>query len=61
MEWLALWCLFALFSAIVAWKKGLRGIEWALVGLFLGPIGLLALSLPPKPRGQTQPAVIRPS
>lgn len=42
-----LWLLFAIFSAMIANGKGRSGLAWFLVGLLLGPFGLLVAFLPP--------------
>ncbi len=41
MTFLFLWFLFGLISAIVASRKGRSGCGWFLLGVLLGPFGLL--------------------
>jgi hypothetical protein len=41
MTFLFLWFLFGLISAIVASKKGRSGCGWFLLGVLLGPFGLI--------------------
>jgi len=46
MLYLILWSLFAIFSAVIASAKNRGAIEWALIGFFLGPFGLIVGLLP---------------
>jgi hypothetical protein len=41
MELLVFWVLFGIASAVVASKKGRSGFGWFLIGVLLGPFGLL--------------------
>jgi hypothetical protein len=46
MEYVALWILFAIFSAIFAGRKNRSSVGWFFVGLLFGPFGLLVLAFP---------------
>lgn len=46
MEYVALWILFAIFSAIFAGQKNRSSVGWFFVGLLFGPFGLLVLAFP---------------
>jgi hypothetical protein len=41
MEWLVIWLLFGIGAAIVATNKGRSGCGWFLLGVLLGPFGLI--------------------
>ncbi len=41
MEFIVIWFLFGLVSAIVAANKGRSGCGWFILGFLLGPFGLL--------------------
>ena len=41
MEYIALWAMFGVAAAIVGSNRGGSGGNWFLVGLLLGPIGLV--------------------
>lgn len=41
MEILLIWLLFGIVSSVVASKKGRDGCGWFLVGVLLGPFGLI--------------------
>lgn len=41
MELLLIWFLFGIISAVVASNKGRSGFAWFLIGVLLGPFGLL--------------------
>jgi hypothetical protein len=46
MEYIALWLLFAVFSAVIASAKNKSAVGWFLIGLFFGPFGLVVGLLP---------------
>jgi hypothetical protein len=41
MEFVVLWILFGVVSAVVGSKKGRSGCGWFTIGFLLGPIGLI--------------------
>lgn len=41
MGYLVVWLLFGIFSAVIASNKNRSVVTWFLVGLFLGPFGLI--------------------
>jgi len=41
MEFIVIWFLFGLTSAVVANQKGNSGCLWGLMGFLLGPFGLI--------------------
>ncbi len=41
MEYFIIWLLFGIISAVVASNKGRSGFGWFIIGLLLGPIGLI--------------------
>ena len=41
MEYLVLWILFGVVSAVVANKKGRSGCGWFIIGVLLGPFGFI--------------------
>ena len=41
MEWLIVWLLFGVASAVVATNKGRSGFGWFLLGVLLGPFGFI--------------------
>lgn len=41
MEYLIIWFLFGIVSAVIASKKGRSGCGWFLLGVLLGPFGLI--------------------
>ena len=46
MEYIVLWLLFAVFSAVIASAKNKSAVGWFLIGLFFGPFGLVVGLLP---------------
>ena len=58
MELALLWLVFAVFAMIGATQKNRSGVGWFLVGLLLGPFGLLVY-LMPKARFQTSRDTLR--
>ena len=42
MELIVIWIAFGVLSAVVATGKGRDGCGWFLMGILLGPIGLIA-------------------
>ena len=51
MEYLVVWLLFGIISAVVASNKGRSGCGWFLLGLLLGPFGLILVLVLPKDQG----------
>ena len=47
MEFVLLWIICGIASGVIASAKGRSGLGWALVGFFLGPIGLLTAGFMP--------------
>jgi len=45
---LLIWLLFGVAAAIIGNNKGRSGCVWLLVGLLLGPIGLILVLLAPR-------------
>lgn len=41
MEFLMIWLLFGIVSAVIASNKGRNGCGWFLLGVLLGPFGLI--------------------
>ena len=37
------WLLFGMWTAIVATRRGGRGLHWVFIGVFLGPLGPLVV------------------
>ncbi len=56
MEFVALWILFGVFSALIASSRSLSGCGWGLLGIFSGPFGLLVAALP-----KVDPVATRPT
>lgn len=46
MEYVAIWLLCAIFSAILASYKNRNPVGWFFVGLIFGPFGLLVIAFP---------------
>ncbi|MGD9818321.1 MAG: hypothetical protein AB7V04_06435 [Desulfomonilaceae bacterium] len=46
MEFVAIWILFGIFSAIFAGQKNRSTVGWFLIGCLFGPFGLLVLAFP---------------
>lgn len=42
MEFIVIWIAFGVLSAVVATGKGRDGCGWFLMGILLGPIGLIS-------------------
>jgi hypothetical protein len=53
MEILLVWILFGVVAGVVATNKGRSGCSWFLLGVLLGPFGLILSLIVPK----NQPAV----
>jgi hypothetical protein len=47
---LVIWLILGVASAIIGSNKGRSGCVWLLVGLILGPIGLILVLLAPRTR-----------
>lgn len=41
MEFLGIWLLFGVVTAVVASNKGLSGCSWFFIGTLLGPFGFI--------------------
>jgi len=48
MEYIIGWLLFGIISAVVASTKGRSGCGWFILGVFLGPFGLILSLVVPK-------------
>lgn len=48
MEFLLIWCLFGIVSALIASSKGRSGAGWFFLGLLIGPFALVVALLPSK-------------
>ena len=48
MEFIIIWLLFGIISAVVASTKGRSGCGWFILGVFLGPFGLILSLVVPK-------------
>ncbi len=48
MELVFVWFLIGIISAVVASSKGRSGCGWFLLGVFLGPLGLILSLVMPK-------------
>lgn len=48
MEFLIIWLLFGIVSAIVASNKGRSGCGWFALGVLLGPFGVILALVVPK-------------
>lgn len=48
MEWILLWILIGIASAVVAANKGRSGCGWFALGFLLGPVGLILALVVPK-------------
>ena len=46
MEWLVLWLIFGITSAVIANSKGRSGCGWFALGILFGPFGLIVAFLP---------------
>ena len=46
MEYIFIWLLFAIFSAVIASSKNKSTVGWFLIGLLFGPFGLVVGLLP---------------
>ena len=46
MEWLFLWLICGIASAVIASNKGRSGLGWFLLGMLMGPFGLMVALLP---------------
>lgn len=46
MEFLLIWLLFGIASALIASAKGRSGCGWFLLGVLIGPFGLIVIVLP---------------
>lgn len=53
MEFLIIWLLFAVFSAVLASAKNRSGLGWFFCGFFFGPFGLLVAFMPPIKEGES--------
>ncbi len=50
MEFIVIWLLFGAISAAIANSKGRSGCSWFLVGVLLGPFGLIFALISSKKR-----------
>ena len=58
MEFLVIWLLFGVVSAVVATNKGRSGCGWFILGVLLGPFGfILALLASPERKKVEEQAV----
>ena len=58
MEYLLIWCLFGIVTAVIASGKGRGAAAWFFIGILLGPFGLiLALTTKPDEEAITSKAV----
>ena len=47
MEFVVIWIVFGLISAVVASNKGRSGCGWFVLGTLLGPLGLILVLVTP--------------
>ncbi len=58
MEWVGVWILCGIISAVIGSNKGRSGCGWFAIGFLLGPFGLiLALVMPKEAKKVEQRAV----
>lgn len=51
MEWILIWIICGVFSAIIASSKGRSGLGWLVMGLIFGVFALLFVGfMPPSPK-----------
>ena len=48
MELLIFWIVFGVISAIVASNKGRSGCGWFIIGVLMGPLGIILILVMPK-------------
>ena len=48
MELLFFWVIFGIISAVVASNKGRSGCGWFILGVLLGPLGIILILVMPK-------------
>lgn len=46
MEFLILWILFGVFSAVGAYGKNRSAVGWFFIGVLFGPFGLISFAMP---------------
>lgn len=59
MEYLIIWLIFGIASAIVASNKGRSGCGWFLLGAMLGPLGLILSLVVSKNQGTIEKEAIQ--
>ena len=59
MTILIVWLLFGIVSAVVASNKGRSGCGWFLLGILLGPIGLILSLVAAKNQGKAEEAAVQ--
>lgn len=59
MEFLVIWILCGVISAVVASNKGRSGLGWFLIGFLLGPLGLILALVVGQNREAVEKAALR--
>jgi hypothetical protein len=59
MELLFIWFLFGVVTTVVATNKGLNGCGWFILGVLLGPFGLILSLVVSKDRSAVEQSALR--
>lgn len=59
MEFILIWFLFGVVTAVVATNKGLNGCGWFILGVLLGPFGFILSLVVSKDRKAVEKSALR--